>query len=632
MCFQPPPGQGISDHKLYEALRDASLLNPVDAHTRAALRARFDFLLERRAARERGRNNERVGVQHNSLLASTLSVDEFLAQPEFGHHPLARRYIETLVHARKTEDTSSEKSIEDESGQSVTLRLNPDVAGEHGITFFGATDTAGGGGAKVTFVAPGSLAQASGIRANDLLTGVTTFVHGHGTFLSVANMPWKKARKIAEQKASRTLSFLRKDGGKGQGKKKLLAATRTLTKKRRGSRLARTQSHKSPNFYGVTFSALGSIGLTLVQDPAHVNNKNATGCVVGKVVHGGAASINGKVQASDALVSVNGKSTADMRLPKIIQYIGKAPRPLNLRFHRAHGSGRFGGDGSRDFRYTVRFGNGRIGLGLKERKAQRSRMQSYYGGMAPVPVADSAQAEIEEAASKVGKVFVSEVVPGTQASQGKTFFAGPIQIGDVLVAINNRDVSAMSQKATMNVLSQEGRPVFCQFVRPAKKDRNLLSRTTAATAEDRAGGGYGETNARQSGVVVSGDGVETGYPVGMSGAFLVHSEWTKHASYRVSFEDVLAAFAVACHETDATVRDAVVFRMFDVDGDGIVTYDDLFYIFKMTSQGRLTDIKLEILVNKVLDKFDATHDGELDTVELRKLVDVDTLLAMFHRH
>ena len=100
--------------------------------------------------------------------------------------------------------------------------------------------------------------------------------------------------------------------------------------------------YKSPDFYGVTFSALGSIGLVLMQDPLHTNNKNATGCVVGKCVHGGAASLNGKVQEGDALVSVNGKSTADMRLPKIIQFIGKAPRPLNLRFHRAHGSGRYG--------------------------------------------------------------------------------------------------------------------------------------------------------------------------------------------------------------------------------------------------------------------------------------------------
>ena len=61
-------------------------------------------------------------------------------------------------------------------------------------------------------------------------------------------------------------------------------------------------------------------------------------------------------------------------------------------------------------------------------------------------------------------MFVSEVVPGTQASEGKKFFAGPIKIGDVMVAINSRDISTLSQKAAMNVLSQEGRPVFCQFV------------------------------------------------------------------------------------------------------------------------------------------------------------------------
>ena len=106
----------------------------------------------------------------------------------------------------------------------------------------------------------------------------------------------------------------------------------------------------------------------------------------------------------------------------------------------------------------------------------------------------------------------------------------------------------------------------------AKKKKNLSSTT---------GDGDGRKNAPLSlGAVADGGDVVAGYPVGMSGALLVHSEWTRHASYRVTFDDVLTAFALACHETDPVVRDAVVFRMFDVDGDGVVTYDDLFYIFK----------------------------------------------------
>ena len=76
----------------------------------------------------------------------------------------------------------------------------------------------------------------------------------------------------------------------------------------------------------------------------------------------------GQCQAGDALVSVNGKSTQNLALPNIIKYIGKAPRPLRMRFHRANGGGARGGDGSRDFRYAVVFNEGRIGLGLTEHK------------------------------------------------------------------------------------------------------------------------------------------------------------------------------------------------------------------------------------------------------------------------
>ena len=72
----------------------------------------------------------------------------------------------------------------------------------------------------------------------------------------------------------------------------------------------------------------------------------------------------------------------------------------------------------------------------------------------------------------------------------------------------------------------------------------------------------------------------------------------------------------------------IVFKMYDVDGDGVVSWDDLFCIFKIVTFGNVSDVQLEHMCNCALDRFDATNDGELILKELTAMVPVDDLLML----
>ena len=72
----------------------------------------------------------------------------------------------------------------------------------------------------------------------------------------------------------------------------------------------------------------------------------------------------------------------------------------------------------------------------------------------------------------------------------------------------------------------------------------------------------------------------------------------------------------------------IVFKMYDVDGVGVVSWDDLFCIFKIVTFGNVSDVQLEHMCNCALDRFDATNDGELILKELTAMVPVDDLLML----
>ena len=369
-------------------------------------------------------------------------------------------------------------------------------------------------------------------------------------------------------------------------------------------RMKRGRSTKSVQFYGSTFASKGSLGLRLVADPSATSGPlGKFGVIVASVAYGKLASQDGNIQLGDTLVSVNGRSTTSMYCKQVIQLIGKVGRPLKLRFKRQSSSS----STERPLRFSVKFRQGRIGLGLKEKKRKNKETSSFYGA-STINLAE------------ISTIFVNAVAAGTQAA------ASICQKNDKLIAINEQDVSKWQQKQVLSFIGTTPRPIIMQFYR---KSSTTFSASQSITPETASSSG--------SSSFVSGGGmlVDSG-PIGttnhraMSGSAAYEMRRSGASStQRVSLSIFLCVCAICCsHTIDPRVKDGVAFRMYDVDGDGVVSWDDLFYMLKIVTHGNVSDSQLEHMTNHALDRFDATNDGELDLKQLTLMIPVDSLLQV----
>ncbi|KMS93293.1 hypothetical protein BVRB_032940, partial [Beta vulgaris subsp. vulgaris] len=80
---------------------------------------------------------------------------------------------------------------------------------------------------------------------------------------------------------------------------------------------------------------------------------------------------------------------------------------------------------------------------------------------------------------------------------------------------------------------------------------------------------------------------------------------------RVNFRDfvrTLWKFSSGC-PVDQKLRAA--FEAYDVDGDGVIGYDDLMYILKLLSGVYLTDDQLHGIVTSTIQKVDTSKTGAI---------------------
>ena len=89
-------------------------------------------------------------------------------------------------------------------------------------------------------------------------------------------------------------------------------------------------------------------------------------------------------------------------------------------------------------------------------------------------------------------------------------------------------------------------------------------------------------------------------------------EWTTHN--RLTFEDYMNVLTVCsprlAHQTDLMKR--IVFRIYDVDNDGFVGQDDLFFMFKFVTHGRVSDAQVELMVDTAFKKLDDSVDRKVN--------------------
>jgi len=337
--------------------------------------------------------------------------------------------------------------------------------------------------------------------------------------------------------------------------------------------LNRTTTHKSSQFYGCTFTDSGSLGIVLKSVAS-----NGKGVLVGNILPGRLASKGGVINVGDHLVSINSRNTEFMDVIAITQLIGSVGRPLRLRFKKSTQKGN-----KRSFRFAHSFGNGRIGLGLNEYKNDPKKpiaaVKSGYGGQyAPFHISALDQTSGGGRGSggipQPSKVYVSDVAKGTQAFKA---INPTIQKHDLLMAVNEIDVSTLTQKQVLQCISQATRPVNMQFYRVGDaggegggkdgdgKDRSLLTWQTTQHLNDNDGLYGTKSNPAQT--------ISLTYQVRQNDA---------SSKNQASLNVVLAACVVCSSSTLnpslARVKDAVMFRMYDVSGRLVWFVMLFFYI------------------------------------------------------
>lgn len=59
----------------------------------------------------------------------------------------------------------------------------------------------------------------------------------------------------------------------------------------------------------------------------------------------------------------------------------------------------------------------------------------------------------------------------------------------------------------------------------------------------------------------------------------------------------------------------VAFKVYDIDGDGYISNQDLFAVLKMMVGSNLTDVQLQQIVDKTINEADIDKDGKISFAE-----------------
>jgi len=84
------------------------------------------------------------------------------------------------------------------------------------------------------------------------------------------------------------------------------------------------------------------------------------------------------------------------------------------------------------------------------------------------------------------------------------------------------------------------------------------------------------------------------------------------------FVKALTIFSAVQHDEDERTR--FVFRLYDVDGDGMIGNSDLYSVLKTMVGSNLSEVQLQQLVDRTLRQGDKDMDGKLNYEEFKAMV------------
>eukprot|EP01126_Amoeba_proteus_P017785 TRINITY_DN1872_c0_g1_i17.p1 TRINITY_DN1872_c0_g1~~TRINITY_DN1872_c0_g1_i17.p1 ORF type:complete len:115 (-),score=33.35 TRINITY_DN1872_c0_g1_i17:38-382(-) len=64
----------------------------------------------------------------------------------------------------------------------------------------------------------------------------------------------------------------------------------------------------------------------------------------------------------------------------------------------------------------------------------------------------------------------------------------------------------------------------------------------------------------------------------------------------------------------------VAFKVYDMDGDGLISNGELFQVLKMMVGENLTDVQLQQIVDKTILEGDDDKDGKISYEEFKKMI------------
>jgi Ca2+-binding EF-hand superfamily protein len=165
--------------------------------------------------------------------------------------------------------------------------------------------------------------------------------------------------------------------------------------------------------------------------------------------------------------------------------------------------------------------------------------------------------------------------------------SGKVKPGHFIMAIGSKDVTKSTVEAVNKALKRAPKPVTITF------EVRVKHRIDSGSSGLDGAGAMNSEDARPSHVYLQ-------------------REWTTHD--QLTFEDYINVLTVCssrlAHETELMKR--IVFRIYDVDNDGFVGQDDLFFMFKFVTHGRVSDAQLELMVDHAFMKLDDSGDRKVN--------------------
>ena len=94
---------------------------------------------------------------------------------------------------------------------------------------------------------------------------------------------------------------------------------------------------------------------------------------------------------------------------------------------------------------------------------------------------------------------------------------------------------------------------------------------------------------------------------------------TKSGENSIDFKEFVKALATFNDKGNEEEKIKFLFNIYDIDGDGFVTKEELFVILKSLVGNSLTNAQLEQISTKTIDDVDTTGEGKMGFEDFKKI-------------